>query len=161
MIIICRVSWPKVVAVYMLPFLFLFVGYILLSPKSPEEIFTIENLTASTPFRPSPIISIACVIIFVYLLIRFIYNLIKDSGAYIWIEDNYLVWRSKKISRLENIDPQSIYISNRLAGRRLVVFTVDGNEFSISLVIAKKFDNSDLENLKLAVMSRSHHRANR
>lgn len=147
-IVLARVSWRKFFVVLSVPVAVLSLGYALFSERSLAEVFSYENLTATTPWRPYLPLTIIFISLFFGMIAYRATRMASSKGKYISVRDGVLLAYNQKMARIRDLDPQRIEVK----GGTLVAPRIHGGEIRLSLSLAD-YDESLAATLRDLVRS--------
>ena len=133
---ISRISLTKLFGKTMLPFLVLIIAYELFSEQSLSEVFSIRNWTNPAPSALWMIVGNVCTVIAISGLLYWWSTIIRSKGRIVWINDGYLMDRTKRVFPLIEIDDDKCIIESNMRTDFIGIFNKRGDSKFISLFVA-------------------------
>ena len=139
---ISRISLTKLFGKTMFPFLVLIIAYELFSEQSLSEVFS--NWTNQAPSALWMMVGNACTVIAISGLLYWGSTIIRSKGRIGWINDGYLIDRTKKIFLLVEIDISMCTVESSMGTDFVGVFNKSGDSkyiylFSLQMVMRNQY----------------------
>jgi hypothetical protein len=150
-VLLATISGSAIYTVLSAPLLFLAIGYFAFSNLSLQQVFSYKNITASTPWRPIPILSLSFVILFVWIMARWARNLLAARGKYLWIQNDGLMLGSKEIADLRDLDPYKIDFHGDRLRRYISIGRSSGQPVEVQLTLCNYDEHDLIERLRAAI----------
>ena len=137
------------------PFVALAIGYALLSPYPLSYVFSLENLTRSTPFRPSPIVSIGAMLAWLGIVLYQVITIGFLNKKFVWTNGRDLMIGYRNKGPLSALRPQESTVSEGPIGERVTLLKADGSRILISMALTPTSGAELLERIAAKLERRS------